>query len=1049
MYRRIMHVFYGVALIGLAFIGQAQAVALGKIDVASHLGEPFYAEVPLTLEQGEVVSNVFVELASPADYRILEVFRDGALNQLRADVKKDSRGTRVELTSDSVMEAPFFNIVLKVRYERATHFKKYPVFLDLPSSATTSGVKPVPSVSAVATKQPAEMAAPTAMAVMPEGMPSQEQAPAGFNAFDGWARTGRYGPMVFGDTVTTVAQRLKIDDRYTTQQVMVALFEKNRDKFDKDNINLIKAGTYLDVPTAAEVERITPSQARQELAKQEKQWKELTQQPRYAAVAEAQRTRYSKRVRVGEEASGVASQPMEKPGSEEESQPAPEESSQSQPVSKPASTQAEPQAGQESSAARAEQAAALAAVKAENDALKQKLAESEKKIAAMGQKPAQTPDQAAAEARIKKLEIKLARMQAERDRAREQAAAGEGPLLNWVSYALIGAIVLLMGAIGFLLMRVNKRPHPAMQEGMPEEPAMSGFEPEFEEVKEIEVEEVPGSDQNATVRMTADEFEAAMGDSIPDLTDEDTSEMEPFQEEEEEPDPNVDYLSEADVYLRYGMEEEAEQQVKMALKLRQDNKDAHIKLAEIRKSRGDQAGVDEAIGNARSALAGDALAAFEAAVASMGAAAATGASDLEDTVPPMEETLLDDGGAAGDSEESDEFTSTGEMMADEIDFSAEESAAAETGADVSLDLGDLDWSADLGGDEEKTDSEQTVVDDGAGSEATPAAEEDLSGGLDFDFSAFEEDEAVSDTEMEEAAPAATIAEGEEALDFDFGEFALPEDGGQESSAATDEESSADVPTAVEAKAEDDFDFDFGDMLEGVETSAESDEPAKQAEASGDDAGFDFGELDLSGEMGGDASGQDEGAHAEGEAETLSMDWSSDTSSLAGEAAPEETSADEADSLDLNLDLSGLDVELSEESSAGDDEDFDDFSSTLQTNLAELSGQYEKDEKESSDQAEEPALDLGGPEDTDDFDLGELGDFSLDADEASADEKPAQSDEAGADKNDGELDMDSINDAVDRFRQQKIDDDLDFEATMRLDTLLGEMSKDDDDSKGNA
>lgn len=1016
MYRRIMHVFYGVALIGLAFIGQAQAVSLGKIDVASHLGEPFYAEVPLVLDKGEVVSNVFVELATPADYRILEVFRDDALNQIRADVKKDSRGTRVELSSDEVMEAPFFNIVLKVRYERATHFKKYPVFLDLPRAAKPAATAPVPTVSAVEAQRPAETVpvAPATM-VVPEAMPAAEKGATPFKPYDGWARTGRYGPMVFGDTITTVAQRLRVDDRFTTQQVMVALFEKNSSKFDHDNINLIKAGTYLDVPTAAEVQRITPSQARSVLAKHEKQWKELTQQPRYAAVAEAQRTRYSKRIRVGEEASGVAAKPMEKAMPEEQEKKVSPVKAEPQASVAPTQagkepTQAEKAAKAAASKAAAEQEAALNALRSENETLKQQLADSEKKAAEMAKQASATqkvttPDQAEAEARVKKLELKLARMQANLDRARQQVASGEAPLLNWLSYALIGAIVLMIALVGVLLMR-GKRPHPAQQE-FATEPAPAGFEPEFEEVKEIEVEEVPAVDENATVRMTADEFESAMENSIPDLTDEDTSEMEPFKEEEEEADPNVDYLSEADVYLRYGMEEEAEQQVKMALKLRHDSKDAHIKLAEIRKARGDQAGLDEAIGNARSALTGDALAAFEEAVAALGGAGgAAGTSSLEDTMPPIDETMIDHAApAAPESEEGDlDFTSSGEFVFGE----EEETPAAEviTSENEALDLGDIEWSTETsGGEGEETIVEEAPLEEAAAGEEEPAvvgADE-----LDFDFSAFEAEGKTEEPEASlEEEPATAEAAGEGDLDFDFGEFELPESGAEAEAVAE-----AEVPA-------------------GGEAEAAAEEPA-----------FDFGDLDLSEEFSAGAEESADEAKAEGADETLAMDWSSDTSSMTGAeaSAEEETPSVEVSPLDMDIDLSGLDVDLSEE--GGDEESFDDFSSTLQTNLAELSGQFEEEEKKGADTSAGEASDQG-----DELDFGELALEPIE-EETFGDEAPA----AASDTTDEDLDMDSIHDAMDRFRQQKADDDLDFEATMRLDTLLGEMSKDDDssDDKGNS
>ncbi|HKI59688.1 MAG TPA: FimV/HubP family polar landmark protein, partial [Mariprofundaceae bacterium] len=279
MHYRIMLSFYGLIFAIAAFATSASAVSLGKIDVASHLGEPFYAEVPLSLDEGEVISALYVELATPADYRILEVYRDQALNVIRADVENDSRGTRIELTSRSAMDAPFFNLVLKVRQGRATHYKKYPVFLDLPRAAQPAKqAAPLPTLSVEDAAQAPSVTAITPVQPTVEEMVAPEEAVSpvsSFQPYDGWARTSHYGPMVYGDTISTVADRLRVDSRYSRNQVMVALFEKNRSKFDQDNINLIQAGTHLDIPLAEEVERIRPEQASAIMKEHNQRWREL------------------------------------------------------------------------------------------------------------------------------------------------------------------------------------------------------------------------------------------------------------------------------------------------------------------------------------------------------------------------------------------------------------------------------------------------------------------------------------------------------------------------------------------------------------------------------------------------------------------------------------------------------------------------------------------------------------------------------------------------------------------------------------------------------
>ncbi|MDQ6996755.1 MAG: FimV/HubP family polar landmark protein, partial [Mariprofundus sp.] len=277
----------------ILFVGSVpadiQAASLEKIEVASLLDEPFYAEVPLKLEANELASKVFVEIAAPSDYKIFEVYRDPILKAIRADVASDKRGVRVELSSRSRIKSPFFNLVLKIRYGRVSHFKKFPVFLDAAKSISQASAKALqPYVAAI--KQPAaktpriSLTKSAGQIFMPEAstVPVASVKPE-TKYYEGWARTDRYGPIVRGDTLSTVAERLRVDYRYTLNQIMMAMFEKNSSSFDQNNINLLKAGSRLKVPTAAEVEKHNKAEANRFFARQEQDWKKLTQQPRYAA----------------------------------------------------------------------------------------------------------------------------------------------------------------------------------------------------------------------------------------------------------------------------------------------------------------------------------------------------------------------------------------------------------------------------------------------------------------------------------------------------------------------------------------------------------------------------------------------------------------------------------------------------------------------------------------------------------------------------------------------------------------------------------------------
>jgi FimV-like protein len=626
-----------VAVALLFITGNVQAASLGKIEVASFLDEPFYGEIPLKLDSDESAAKLLVEIASASEYKIFEVYRDRILKMIRADIISDNRGVRVKLTSRASLQSPFFNLVLKIRYGRVTHFKKFPVFLEQPKSIQMiAKKKPLPFVKAAS----GVMQLPTASkTVAPKAQEST--APKGY---DGWARTGRYGPIVRGDSLSTIAERLRVDHRYTRNQIMAALFEKNRSKFSQNNMNLLKAGSYLDVPKAAEVEHLSKSQAYAVLADHEKRWKQLTKQPRYAAEKEAQRTRYSKRVRIGQQADGVArtaptiEAPLATPpATETKLKASVAESAQDSAVSEQAQktdlliakkavgAQAFEDATEESGSSALK---IIALRKKNNDLqklleenkqlLNQKLSDLQKRLADNEQLLNQKIDsatevaKAASKAAMEKLEVLVAQLQGRLEAIHKEAQSKQDGSPQWVVWLLAGLVAILLGVVGLLLRREPVHPAAAIDSQKIEDSAImpetgSAFAPEIG--KQVDASAVAAMDADTDSK--ADSFSATTSDPFEDLTGADTSEMESLDTSRVEvPDPDVDYLAEVDVYIRYGMEDEALQQVNMALRLQPDNVEAHIKKAEILHSSNNSKGFEEAVAVAGAVLVGDALERF-------------------------------------------------------------------------------------------------------------------------------------------------------------------------------------------------------------------------------------------------------------------------------------------------------------------------------------------------------------------------------------------------------------------------------------------------------
>lgn len=92
-----------------------------------------------------------------------------------------------------------------------------------------------------------------------------------------WARVARY-EVKRGDTLWAIAQYVSVDSSLTTEQVVMALFEANRDAFFRNNVNNVWAGEVLIMPERDEVIGLGKKQAHTVFFAQYQEWQEYKQQ---------------------------------------------------------------------------------------------------------------------------------------------------------------------------------------------------------------------------------------------------------------------------------------------------------------------------------------------------------------------------------------------------------------------------------------------------------------------------------------------------------------------------------------------------------------------------------------------------------------------------------------------------------------------------------------------------------------------------------------------------------------------------------------------------
>ncbi|RXF06888.1 FimV/HubP family polar landmark protein [Pseudoalteromonas phenolica] len=81
------------------------------------------------------------------------------------------------------------------------------------------------------------------------------------------------GPIKPSDTLWRIAQKVRPDDgSVTVYQVMSALYRKNPNAFLDKNLNHMRDGAYLKIPTIAEMRRENPAIAKQRSDQDDDLW---------------------------------------------------------------------------------------------------------------------------------------------------------------------------------------------------------------------------------------------------------------------------------------------------------------------------------------------------------------------------------------------------------------------------------------------------------------------------------------------------------------------------------------------------------------------------------------------------------------------------------------------------------------------------------------------------------------------------------------------------------------------------------------------------------
>ena len=267
--RRMLAVV-GVSLL-CASAFPALAVGLGEITLHSALNQKLDAEIELIETGGLDPSEVMASLASAEDFNRVGVERFFYLTSLRFAVT--SRGGRmfIRVTSAQPVTEPYLNFLVQLLWPNGRLLKEYTLLLDPPAFAEQSVA---PAIAPPSRGDPGGGPAgrverrPTRPDSQVSLAPSSDSRQAPENRL----RDGSYGMTDRDDTLWTIALKTRPSSRVSVQQQMLALQRANPEAFIGGNINLLKAGFTLRLPSEEEAVAVTVADANAEVAEHTRQW---------------------------------------------------------------------------------------------------------------------------------------------------------------------------------------------------------------------------------------------------------------------------------------------------------------------------------------------------------------------------------------------------------------------------------------------------------------------------------------------------------------------------------------------------------------------------------------------------------------------------------------------------------------------------------------------------------------------------------------------------------------------------------------------------------
>ncbi len=598
----------------LMFSAAVSAVGMGGINVASALGQPLRAEIELVAISKSEKDSLVARLASPEAYKSAGLeYPYGNKFKFQIENRPDGQ-PYIKASSAQPVNDPFVSLLVELTWSSGKLSREYTFLLDppgyvpeqpaqgkveavAPEVQTPAAAAVVPAVPEKAAAAPEGPAAPVTI-VAPAEQPVPAQAapaeavtkPEEARPAEAAAKPEQTTPAEAaakleeqaapkaavvpaneeklvvhrGDTLYKIAEQHKLPDM-SMERMLVAMYRINADQFEGRNMNRIRTGKILRLPSEKDVMSVSLPDAVKEIHAQAADWNAYRQKLASAATV-SKEPEAVQQVVTGKISSSIADMaPVAKESAKEVLRLSKGEAPGDQTGGaggKSMSEQDKKNAAQEEAIAKSKalnEEKERTALLEKNLKDMQRLAQLKAEAASQAKAPSAAPAQPAVGEAVATSGVKPTRPA--QPKPKQVKPEPEPSLLDQVLdeplYLAGGVAALLaLGGAGLMLSRRRKAPSDAANVSAP-------FEDVGDVTSRISAPVVP-SPETGDFTATAVTEAAATPQS-----------------------DNVDPISEADLFLNFGRDAQAEEILKEALQNTPNNHQIHLKLLGIYVNRKD------------------------------------------------------------------------------------------------------------------------------------------------------------------------------------------------------------------------------------------------------------------------------------------------------------------------------------------------------------------------------------------------------------------------------------------------------------------------------